>query len=152
MKNQLSINLTELSGKLLLHVKKHEDTTITLTLLENITIERLTDELNTDDAKKCFWINIYNAYYQLLALKHNQTRGDIFKLKDIKIARNQFSLDDIEHGILRKYRWKFSLGYLPNIFVSVLIKKLAVNVVDYRIHFALNCGAVSCPLDGLAAK
>lgn len=145
MKNKLTINLTELSGKLLLHVKKHEDTTITQTLLENITIERLTDELNTDDAKKCFWINIYNAYYQLLALKYNQTRGDIFKIKDIKIARNQFSLDDIEHGILRKYRWKFSLGYLPNIFVSVLIKKLAVNVVDYRIHFALNCGAISCP-------
>ncbi|WP_305952002.1 DUF547 domain-containing protein [Emticicia oligotrophica] len=145
MKNKLSINLTELSGKLLLHVKKHEDTTITQTLLENITVERLTDELNTDDVKKCFWINIYNAYYQLLALKYNQTRGDIFKRKEIKIARNQFSLDDIEHGILRKYRWKFSLGYLPNIFVSVLIKKLTVNVVDYRIHFALNCGAISCP-------
>lgn len=145
MENKLSLNLPELSGKLLLHVKKQEDTSIIETLLENISIERLTDELNTDDSKKCFWINIYNAYYQLLAVKFNQTRGDVFKIKYIKIARNQFSLDEIEHSILRKYRWKFSLGYLPNIFVSVLIKKLAVNTIDYRIHFALNCGAVSCP-------
>jgi len=145
MENKRSITLTELSGELLLQVKKQKDTSITETLLANIAIERLTHELSTDDAKKCFWINIYNAYYQILATKFNQTRGDIFKIKDIQIARNQFSLDEIEHGILRKYRWKFSLGYLPDIFVSILIKKLAVYTIDYRIHFALNCGAVSCP-------
>ena len=26
-----------------------------------------------------------------------------------------------------------------------LIKKLAVEKIDFRIHFALNCGAISCP-------
>lgn len=145
MENSLSESLIVLSGELLLHVKKYEDTTFIEASLENKTIDILMNELTDDDSKKCFWINIYNAYYQILSVKYNQTRGDIFKRKDIKIARNQFSLDEIEHGILRKYRWKFSLGYLPNIFVSTLIKKLAVNAIDYRIHFALNCGAVSCP-------
>ena len=46
---------------------------------------------------------------------------------------------------MRKYRWKFSLGYLPNFFAPGLIKSLAVKKVDFRIHFALNCGAKSCP-------
>ncbi len=54
-------------------------------------------------------------------------------------------MDDIEHGILRKYRYKYALGLLPKWFVPPLIKKLAVQNLDYRIHFALNCGAKSCP-------
>jgi hypothetical protein len=37
------------------------------------------------------------------------------------------------------------LGYLANPFTSKLIKDLAVDELDYRIHFALNCGAKSCP-------
>jgi len=55
------------------------------------------------------------------------------------------SLDEIEHGVLRKYRIKKSLGYLPNWFAPAWIKKWAVDQLDYRIHFALNCGAASCP-------
>jgi hypothetical protein len=51
----------------------------------------------------------------------------------------------VEHGILRRYRYKFSLGYLPNLFASKFIKTNAVDKLDYRIHFALNCGAQSCP-------
>ena len=54
-------------------------------------------------------------------------------------------MDDIEHGILRRFRHKYSLGYFPQLFASKAIKKLAVSKVDYRIHFALNCGAKSCP-------
>lgn len=64
---------------------------------------------------------------------------------DIRFADASFSLDDIEHGILRKYRWKYSLGYLPQFLPSSRIKKLAVAEIDFRIHFALNCGAKSCP-------
>ena len=55
------------------------------------------------------------------------------------------SLDDIEHGILRRYRQKYSLGYLPQFWVNNTIKKLAVHEMDNRIHCALSCGAVSCP-------
>lgn len=45
---------------------------------------------------------------------------------------------------LRKHRWKWSFGYLPNPFVSIVIRNLAVQKVDFRIHSALNCGAKSC--------
>ena len=37
------------------------------------------------------------------------------------------------------------MGYLPQLFPSKLIKQLSVSKIDYRIHFALNCGAKSCP-------
>ena len=46
---------------------------------------------------------------------------------------------------IRRYRWKYSLGYLPRLFPPKTIKQLAVSKIDYRIHFALNCGAKSCP-------
>jgi hypothetical protein len=55
------------------------------------------------------------------------------------------ALDDIEHGILRRYRNKLSQGYREQSNVPVAIKQLAVAEIDYRIHFALNCGAKSCP-------
>ena len=37
------------------------------------------------------------------------------------------------------------MGYLPHFFISKKIKQLAVNQIDFRIHFALNRGAKSCP-------
>ena len=46
---------------------------------------------------------------------------------------------------LRKHRWKWSFGYLPNPYISIVIRNLAVQKVDFRIHSALNCGAKSCP-------
>ena len=64
---------------------------------------------------------------------------------DITIAGNFFSLDEIEHDILRHSKIKWSLGYLNKIFPSKKAKSLRVQQLDYRIHFALNCGAKSCP-------
>lgn len=143
MENTNSLLL--LSGKLLLNVKLNEGTLVEEQKLRSISLINLHDQLNTDDAKKTFWINIYNAYFQILSNREKLNRKTIFLKKIIVIAQTQFSLDEIEHGLLRKYRWKWSFGYLPNPFVSVLIKKLAVQKTDYRIHFALNCGAKSCP-------
>jgi len=113
--------------------------------LRTISKTELLCQLYTDEEKNTFWINIYNAYYQLLAGRINTQTKRIFSKKQINIAQISFSLDAIEHGILRKYRWKKSFGYLPNPFASLLIRKLAVKEIDYRIHFALNCGAKSCP-------
>lgn len=138
-------SVVSLSGKLLLNVKLHVDTHQEEQKLKNVTLTQLQNELKTDDAKKTFWINIYNAYFQILSNREKLHRKTIFTKKIIVIAHTRFSLDDIEHGILRKYRWKWSLGYLPNPFVSLLIRNLAVQKLDYRIHFALNCGAKSCP-------
>lgn len=113
--------------------------------LAEIEFSELLAYLETDNRKKAFWINIYNAFFQILRKVENVSKPDIYKKKLICIAGKPFSLDDIEHGILRKYRSKYSLGYLPDLMVSSDIKSLAVEQIDYRIHFALNCGAKSCP-------
>nr|WP_315166387.1 DUF547 domain-containing protein [uncultured Flavobacterium sp.] len=138
-------SLLSLSEKLLLNVKLNADTSLEEQKLKNISIIELHHLLKTDEAKKTFWINSYNAYFQILSNREKLHRKTIFTKKTIVIAQTRFSLDDIEHGILRKYRWKWSFGYLPNPFVSLLIRNLAVQKMDYRIHFALNCGAKSCP-------
>jgi hypothetical protein len=54
-------------------------------------------------------------------------------------------LDDIEHGILRRSKVKWSFGYFNKLFPSAFEKKHRVDTLDYRIHFSLNCGAISCP-------
>jgi hypothetical protein len=139
------INLLTLSGEFLLNVKLKKETSEIELTLKDISKTELFSQLATDREKKTFWINIYNAYYQILASRDNMQGKRIFSRKEIQIANISFSLDDIEHGILRKYRWKLSFGYLPNPFTPFSIRKLAVKKIDYRIHFALNCGAKSCP-------
>jgi hypothetical protein len=137
--------INELSEQLLLAVKmqnKHED------LIKEISIfplERLEDELVDDERKKAFWINAYNAFFQILRKTHNLKQPEIYREKRIIVSNQKLSLDDIEHGILRRYRYKYSMGYFANPFAPSMIKRWAVDTIDYRIHFALNCGAKSCP-------
>jgi hypothetical protein len=138
-------SLISLSGKLLLNVKLNVTTSTEEQKLRSLSIKELQQQLNTEEDKKTFWINIYNAYFQILSNREKLHRKTIFTKKTILIAQTRFSLDDIEHGILRKYRWKFSFGYITNPLVPSLIKNLSVQKIDYRIHFALNCGAKSCP-------
>jgi hypothetical protein len=140
--NQKIISLSE---QLLLNVKTEVATDSMETALSHLKMEELISGLGNDNARKTFWINIYNSYYQLLAIREKKKQPEIFTEKLIPIAGTMFSLDDVEHGILRRYRWKYSLGYLPQFLPSIKIKKLAVNEIDFRIHFALNCGAKSCP-------
>lgn len=137
-------NLIQLSEKLLLAVKLQHSTTELVAELSLLTSSQLENELISDANKKAFWINVYNAFYQLLS-KNGFINPDIFTKKLIRIAKVDWSLDDIEHGILRKYRYKYGLGYLPRWFTADHIKKMSVSKIDYRIHFALNCGAKSCP-------
>jgi hypothetical protein len=61
------------------------------------------------------------------------------------IAGKKISLDKIEHGIIRRSRKKLSLGYLKKWFPSKFEKRFWVDEIDGRIHYALNCGAKSCP-------
>jgi hypothetical protein len=135
----------QLSEKFLLQIKTQKETQDIEKELFNLSLDSLKANLFDDNTKKTFWINIYNAYYQLLYMRDKKRKPEIFTKRLIPIAHTYFSLDDIEHGILRKYRWKYSLGYWRNVFTSSLIKDLAVDKIDYRIHFALNCGAKSCP-------
>lgn len=117
-------------------------------LLESGTANSLAAELNTEAKRLAFWLNIYNAATQS-ALKVNaaqyKNRNAFFKKNLINIAGRTLSLDDIEHGILRRSKAKLSLGYFGKLFPSRYEKTLRVDKLDPRIHFALNCGARSCP-------
>ena len=55
------------------------------------------------------------------------------------------SLDGIEHGILRRSRWRLGLGFVGNPLPSPFERQHRVGRLDPRIHFALNCAAASCP-------
>lgn len=146
--NTLGVNLIEISQQLLLAAKTKEPTDSLVAILQSITETELEKQVVTEDQKKSFWINIYNAYTQIILSKNPdkyKKRSSFFGDKQIIIAGKKLSLDDIEHGILRHSKIKWSLGYLDKLFPSSFEKKNRVNKVDYRIHFALNCGAKSCP-------
>jgi hypothetical protein len=110
--------------------------------------EELKNQLDTENKAKAFWINLYNTFVQYLLKKEPelfQDRGKFFTTEHITIARKKLSLEDIEHGLIRRSRNKYSMGYLGSFFVSDFEKKFRLEAIDYRIHFALNCGAKSCP-------
>ncbi len=78
--------------------------------------------------KMAFWINAYNAFtvkliidnYPIQSIK-NLKGGKPWDSKFISIAGKSYSLNDIEHNILRK------------------------EFFDARLHFVLVCAAKSCP-------
>ncbi len=82
--------------------------------------------------QRAYWINLYNALTVKVILDHYPVKS-IRKIKPgllsigpwrqklVTVEGQQLSLDDIEHRILRPI-WR-----------------------DPRIHYAVNCAAVSCP-------
>jgi len=80
------------------------------------------------NSAKAFWANAYNAFTVKLILSNYPTSsitnidgGKPWDTKWINLGGNTYSLNNIEHDILRPI-WK-----------------------DARIHFAVNCAAKSCP-------
>jgi thiol-disulfide isomerase/thioredoxin len=140
--------LIKLSQDFMYAAKTNEDVTSYIEKLKTISYKTLVDSLPTDNDKKAFWINLYNAYVISSLYKNAEQYNDrskFFKAKNIVVAGKTFSLDKIEHGILRRSKIKWSLGYLSKLFPGKTEKQLRVKKLDYRIHFALNCGARSCP-------
>ena len=84
------------------------------------------DETWSRDEQMAYWINAYNAYtikliidsYPITSIKDIE---DPWDKKFFKIDGEWYSLNDLEHKILRKYG-------------------------DPRIHFAINCASFSCPV------
>jgi len=74
-----------------------------------------------------------------------QDKRSFFKIKQIPIAGLKLAFADIEHGIIRGSQNEFFLGYVRKLFPPEYEKKLRVTQRDFRIHFALNCGAKDCP-------
>ena len=151
-KQNLPINeILNLSKQLITNLKTQVDYTEIKKTLEEIDLKSLKDSLDSDDKKKTFWINIYNSY-TIINLKDEKQKKiypklKFFDLKNIKIANENFSLSQIENRFLRRSKILFCLGYMsyPNCFLSSTEKTLRVDKLDSRIHFALNCGAKSCP-------
>ncbi|MGH1339046.1 MAG: DUF547 domain-containing protein [Aureispira sp.] len=135
----------ELAQQLLLAVKMQQDSKPLQTQLAALSFTDLRHALQDAKQQKAFWINCYNAYFLILKREKKIDKPAIYTQALLTIAQQKFSLDDIEHGILRRFRYKYSLGYFPNFFTPAPIRTLAVPKIDYRLHFALNCGAKSCP-------
>ena len=102
-----------------------------------------------EDERKAFFINLYNVQ-MIHALAAQETLPAApLKVQGMwsRFAYNVggllFTLDEIEHGILRCNK-----GH-PNDnkpkFTDEARKALILKHLDPRIHFALNCGAQSCP-------
>lgn len=79
----------------------------------------------TREEKLAYWLNVYNATAMKMIIDEYPIKTindleDPWKRKAFKTNNVRYSLDDIEHKILRKFG-------------------------DPRIHFLLNCGSVSSP-------
>ncbi len=141
-------DLVQISQQLLYAAKTKAPTDSLSKALEQVPPESLERQLTDDNRKKAFWINIYNAYTQIILAKdpdRYKKRSRFFGSRQIPIAGRMLSLDEIEHGLLRHSRIKWSLGHFGKPFPSAFEKHNRVQVIDYRIHFSLNCGAKSCP-------
>lgn len=149
--NNINTKYVLLSTSLLNSVKASKQSQVNeiRSTLKTVHEDSLASSLSTDAQKKAFWINIYNAHIQIL-LSEDPTlfndRGKFFGAPRVTIAGNKLSFDDIEHGIIRSSKIKLSLGLLRNPFASSFEKKFRTKETDGRVHFALNCGAKSCPL------
>jgi hypothetical protein len=84
----------------------------------------------SDNKQKAFWINAYNAYtikkilesYPLKSITDIKENGKtVWKIPFAKVGGETYTLDYVEHEILRK------------------------KLFDPRIHVGLNCAANSCP-------
>lgn len=107
------------------------------------------EDLGDRSGQIAFWINLYNALI-LDAVIAFEISGSIlsdpgfFRRAAYQVGEGRFSADDIEHGVLRGNR---SHPYLPIPPFSPLDprRSMSITSVEPRIHFALVCGARSCP-------
>jgi len=114
--------------------------------------ETTLDAMATDrEAALSFWLNCYNAGTQLLLDERSDLYDSslrfvrFFGADALTVAGTGLSLDDIEHGIVRGSKWSYGMGYLPRPFPSEFERRHRLPGPDPRVHFALNCGAESCP-------
>jgi len=145
------MNLIEISQQLLKLSKCAECVTPHLNQVSELTLSELSKKLDTDDKRKAFWINIYNAYATIY-LKPNPdvilkpiSRKLFFNKKIIHFKNCSFTLNEIEHDILRKSKIWWGKGYLSKALIKSCFYQLRVQKFDARIHFALNCGGLGCP-------
>jgi Protein of unknown function, DUF547 len=95
---------------------------------------------------RAFWINLYNllTLHGVIQARIRQTVLEVpgfTKRFTYRVSDFDFSLDDIEHGVLRGNRTLLGRPHFP----SDDPRSQFALPLDPRVHFALNCGAISCP-------
>lgn len=103
----------------------------------------------SEQERKAFFINVYNALTIHGLSSCDSVPSSVLEVEGFwrntcySIGGEIYSLDDIEHGILRCNRPHPS----GDVMFSKEDPKLenAMTSLDPRIHFALVCGAKSCP-------
>ncbi len=97
-----------------------------------------------------FWINLYNAMVIHGAMSFHVLRRmtevpRFFTRTVYDVGGQLFNLDAIEHGVLRANRGHPARLAMPQFMPWDRRQALVLRPMDLRIHFALNCGTVSCP-------
>jgi len=105
--------------------------------------------LRERNQRLAFWINIYNTavihgVIELGLEKSVKEFSGFFDRVTYKIGSFHFSLNEMEHGILRGNR-RHPYGLLKPFRGKDPRLEFAILPPDPRIHFALVCGARSCP-------
>lgn len=107
------------------------------------------ERIDGDAARIAFWANLYNALV-LHCLSLKPLRGSLlwhlrlFNRVAYRVGGHDYPLNLIENGILRVNRrapfrlWRPLRSRDPRL--AAMLSR-----IDPRIHFALNCGARSCP-------
>ncbi|KAK3580926.1 hypothetical protein CHS0354_008218 [Potamilus streckersoni] len=107
-------------------------------------------DFSSEQEKKAFFINIYNALTIHGLVEQDELPSSVLQIQQFwkktgyKIGGYIFSLDDMEHGVLRGNR-SHPASTLPHFENNDPRLKFIVKQLDPRIHFALVCGAKSCP-------
>ena len=129
--------------------KAHEKYSDTLATIDVI---KLAEELNSKEKQLAFWINTYNALVQQKIKEDTATYRDasiFFKERNLEIGGQFISLDDLENGILRGKKVNKIVTSTPSTGSGTpgtdIIEQFRLEKIEPRIHFALNCGATSCP-------
>lgn len=105
------------------------------------------------EARLAFWINVYNAlvFHGVVALGVRRTVREVrrfFARVAYRVGDVVLTADDVEHGILRGNARQGLLRRRPFPPGDPRLA-LAIRPVDPRIHFAIMCGARSCPPIGV---
>ena len=116
----------------------------------SVELQRVDIGSMTEEDKLAFFINIYNvlvihATVEKGAGTSNYTRYKFFSGSSYNIGGLVWSLNDIENGILRANRSSMATLYMKPFKQSDPRMTFILKQVEPRIHFALNCGAKSCP-------
>jgi hypothetical protein len=129
-------------GLLKKHVKSNGFVDYKGFIKDKATLQKYLDQLSSAhpqdswsrEEKMAYWINAYNAYTVKLIVDNYPVKSikdikngipfvnTVWDIKFIKIQGEEYDLNNIEHGILRK------------------------DFEDARIHAAVNCASVSCPV------